>query len=151
MTETGTGEGSIVTVERRYAAVIKALVPMAGIPDAQRSSRSKVAEVLPSLGVGPAGPHLTIWQRPVDGALPMEMGVFVSGDFAAKDGVISTATPAGKAAHMRLDGPFDLLPGAWQTLFDWAHEQQLPLANINWEIYGSDPERPSTDLYMLLS
>jgi hypothetical protein len=104
---------SIVTVDRQLTAVVKATVPFAEIPKAQRSARGAV-----------------------DAALPSEL-------------------PAGRAAHFQLKGPFDSMPGAWQTLFDWCKAEKLDLAGVNWEIYmpweGVDPAGLETDLYALLA
>jgi effector-binding domain-containing protein len=138
----------IVTVERRPTAVIKADVPFAQIPQAQRSARGKLQTVLPTLEAGPLGPTCTRWTPPADGKLPMEMGTIVARSFAAKDDVVSSELPAGRAVHLPMIGPFDGLPGAWQTLFDWCKAQGLATAGINWEIYGDGQD---AELYALLA
>ena len=146
---------TIVTVERRLTAVVKAKVPFAKIPDAQRSARSAVDAALPSLETGPAGRPCTRFRTPADGALDMEIGTIVGRSFQAKGEVVPSDLPAGRAAHFQLKGPFDGMPGAWQTLFDWCKAEKLSLAGINWEIYmpweGVDPAKLETDLYALLA
>src|SRR5260370_35687239 len=74
-------EFSVVTVERKLTAVIKALVPMNEIPQAQRSARRKIDAALKSLDIGPAGHGCTLWRPPVDGRLDLEPGVIVSRPF----------------------------------------------------------------------
>jgi len=68
---------------------------------------------------------------------------------------VPSELPAGRAAHFQLKGPFDGMPGAWQTLFAWCQAEKLEPAGINWEIYmpwqGVDPARLETDLYALLA
>ena len=59
-------------------AVIKAKVPFAAIPDAQRSARTTLAATLPSLDTGPVGRGITRFRTPADGALDMEMGSIVA-------------------------------------------------------------------------
>ena len=85
----------------------------------------------------------------------MEIGTIVARPFPANGEVVPSDLPAGRAAHFLLKGPFDGMPGAWQTLFDWCTAEKLQLAGINWEIYmpwqGVDPAKLETDLYALLA
>jgi len=145
----------IVTVERQLTAVIKAKVPFAEIPDAQRSARAAVNAALSSLDAESTGRPCTRFRTPANGALEMEIGTIVSRPFTVKGEVVPSDLPAGRAAHFLLKGPFDGMPGAWQTLFDWCKAEQLELAGINWEIYmpwqGVDPAKLETDLYALLA
>ena len=145
----------IVTVERELTAVIKAKVPFAEIPAAQRSARAAVNAALSSLDAEPTGRPCTRFRTPASGALEMEIGTIVSRPFTAKGEVVPSDLPAGRAAHFLLKGPFDGMPGAWQTMFDWCKAEQLELAGINWEIYmpwqGVDAAKLETDLYALLA
>jgi effector-binding domain-containing protein len=146
---------SIVTVDRQLTAVVKAKVPFPEIPKAQRSARATVDAALPSLEAGPLGRPMTRFLTPAQGALDMEIGTIVSRSFAASGDVVPSDLPAGRAAHFQLKGPFDGMPGAWQTLFAWCKAGQLDLAGINWEIYmpweGVDLAELETDLYALLA
>ena len=145
---------SIVTVDRQLTAVVKANVPFPEIPNAQRSARAAVDAALPSLDAGPLGRPLTRFRTPAKDRLEMEMGTIVARSFPAKGEIVLSDLPAGRAAHFQLKGPFDGMPGAWQTLFDWCKAESLDLAGINWEIYmpweGVDPAKLETDLYALL-
>ncbi len=154
ITKTGPGECRIVTVERQFTAVVKAMVPMANIPDTQRSSRAKIKAALPSLGVGPVGRSCTLWRPPVDGRLDMELGMIVSRPFEPVGEVVPSALPAGRAAQFRLVGPFDGIPRAWQTLLDWCAGEKLKRANVNWEIYedwNDDSAKQESSLHVLLA
>lgn len=146
---------SIVTVDRQLTAVVRAKVPFADIPKAQRSARAAVDAALPSLEADPVGRPLTRFLTPAESALDMEIGTIVGRTFAAKGEIVPSDVPAGRAAHFQLKGPFDGMPGAWQTLFDWCKAEKLELAGINWEIYmpwqGVDPAKLETDLYALLA
>jgi effector-binding domain-containing protein len=146
---------SIVTVDRQLTAVVKANVPFPEIPLAQRSARAAIDAALRSLDAGPLGRPLTRFRTPAKDALDMEIGTIVGHDFAAKGEIVPSDLPAGRAAHFQLKGPFDGMPGAWQTLFAWCQAEKLELAGINWEIYmpwqGVDPARLETDLYALLA
>src|SRR5260370_21665741 len=144
---------SIVAVERLLTAVVKTKVAFAKIPDAQRVARAAVDGALPSLDAGPVGRPCTRFLTPAASALDMEIGTIVSRPFTAKGEVVPSDLPAGRAAHFLLKGPFDGMPGAWQTLFDLCKAEQLELAGLNWEIYmpwqGVDPAKLETHLYTL--
>ena len=147
--------GSILVGARQLTAVVKTKVAFAKIPDAQRAARAAVDGALPSLDAGPSGRPCTRFLTPAASALDMEIGPIVTRTFQAKGEVVPSDFPAGRAAHFRLQGPFDGMPGAWQTLFDWCTAEKLALAGINWEIYmpwqGIDPAKLETDLYALLA
>ena len=146
---------SIVTVDRQITAVVRAKVPFAEIPGAQRSARAAVDAALPSLDAGPLGRPVTRLRTPAKEALNMEIGTIVGRSFAGRGEIVLSELPAGRAAHFQLKGPFDGVPRAWQTLFAWCLAEKLELAGINWEIYmrwqGVDPAKLETDLYALLA
>ena len=96
--KTAAGDCSIVTVERRLAAVIRAQVPMAEIPQAERTLRARLDVAIESLDVGPLGDPFTLWCPLVDGRLDMQPGILVSRSFAPVDEVVPSALPAGRAA-----------------------------------------------------
>ena len=145
---------AITTVERQFTAVVRATVPFPDIANAQRAARAAVSGALPTLDAGPAGRPVTRFRTPARDALEMEIGTIVGRNFAARGDVVPSDLPSGRAAHYQLKGPFDGMPGAWQTLFDWCKSESLDLAGINWEIYmpweGIDPAKLETDLYALL-
>jgi hypothetical protein len=146
---------SIVTVDRQLTAVVKTKAPFPEIPNAQRSARAAVDAALLSLSAGPLGRPLTRFRTPARDALDMEIGTIVGRSFAGRGEIVLSDLPAGRAAHFQLKGPFDGMPGAWQTLFAWCQAEKLELAGINWEIYvpwqGVDPAKLETDLYALLA
>lgn len=144
----------IVTVERQLTAVVKAKVPFAEIPQAQRAARARIDARLPLLDTGALGLTCTRWLPPQGGALDMEMGMIVARPIAARGEIVPSELPAGRAVHSVMVGPFDGMGAAWQTLFEWCQAEKLQPAGINWEIYGatpSDPAKQETYLYALLS
>jgi effector-binding domain-containing protein len=147
------GECTIVTVQQQLTAVVKAKVPMAEIPQAERSARAKLDTAIRALDVEPLGPAFTLWRPPTEGRLDMEPGIVVSRAFVPHGDVVPSALPAGRAAHLLLTGPYDGIPGAWNRLFAWCAGERLTLAGTNWQVYGDendDPARLTTSLYALL-
>lgn len=145
-----TSTPSLVVTQRNATAVIRTRAAMAKLPEVQRAARARLAEILPSLDVGPVGDGITLWHPPVDGHMSMEPGALVSRHFSPMGDVVPSALPAGRAAHLVLVGPFDGLPGAWGRLFRWCETEKLKLAGVNWEIYGGSADEPQTALYALL-
>ncbi|MFL5049309.1 MAG: GyrI-like domain-containing protein [Xanthobacteraceae bacterium] len=148
------GECTIVTVERQLTAVVESKVPMAEIPQAERSARTKLDAAVRSLDVGPLGQTFTLWRPPTDGRLDMQPGIVVSRAFAPLREVVPSALPAGRTAHLLLTGPYDGIPGAWNRLFAWCAGERLTLAGTNWQIYGDendDPAKLTTSMYAPLA
>lgn len=145
---------SIVTVERQLTAVVRVTAPMDKLREAHQSARARIDAALPKLDVGPLGLTCTRWKPPADGVMPMEPGTIVAKDFAPMGDVVPSELPAGRAAHFVLKGSFEGLGGAWGALFDWCAAQKLPLAGINWEVYGptpADESKQETYLYAKLA
>jgi effector-binding domain-containing protein len=146
--------GSIVTVTRQPTAVVKVVSPMSALREAHTTAHATLKAALPTLDAGTVGLRATLWHPPVDGTLTMEPGRLVERGFQAAGGVVPSELPAGRAAHLVFQGPWEALPGAWQTLFDWCAEQKLALAGTNWEIYqeeNPDRSKQEAQLYALLA
>jgi effector-binding domain-containing protein len=142
----------IITVQPRLAAVVRKRVPFASIPETQRAARTVLLAAFESASVQPVGPWLTVWRTPQDGLIDYAPGVFVPEDTPEMNGIDLFALPQGRAAHLRLQGPYEGLPDAWGRLFAGCSAHRL--AGLNWEIYSvsnGSQERIETDLYALLS
>jgi hypothetical protein len=145
------GECGIVTVERQLTAAARAQVRMPEIPQAERALRGKINAAVSSLDVAPLGHRFTLW-RPLPEGLDLEPGIVVARAFAPVGEVVPSALPAGRTAHLLYVGPYEGLPGAWQTLFAWCAREELPLARVNWQIYlKEDSTPPETALHELLA
>lgn len=154
MTEPRASACTIVDVERRLTAVVKAQVPTDMIAQAQRTLRARIADAVETLGLAASGETCTLWRPPVDGFLYMEPGMVVSEPFRSRSDVVVSSLPAGRAAHYLLVGGFAALPAAWARLFAWCEAERLALAGVNWEVYAPAPAEPAlqeTRLYALLA
>ena len=132
----------IVTTERRPTAVVRVKARLSELREAQQTSRARLTEVLPTLGVAPLGHTCTLWRPPVDGVLDMEAGALVSGPFAAVDDVVPSELPAGRAAYFLLRGSFEGLPDAWKTLLDWCAAHGVDA----WAVWVPDEDRDSAGM-----
>jgi effector-binding domain-containing protein len=145
-----TTDVSIIEVEPRLAAVVRKRVPFARIPETQRGARAALTTALESANLEPVGPWLTVWRTPQDGLIDYAPGVFVPEGLDETDEISLFPLPHGRAAHLRMDGPYEGLPDAWSRLFAGCAGERL--AGLNWEIYvpGTSPDKNRTDLFALL-
>lgn len=142
----------IIAVETQLAAVMRKRVPFASIPETQRQARAALSAAFEGADVQPVGPWLTVWRTPQDGLIDYAPGVIVSKDTREINGVELFALPQGRAAHLRLHGPYEGLPDAWSHLFAGCNAHRL--AGLNWEIYSvsnGGQEKIQTDLYAFLA
>jgi effector-binding domain-containing protein len=154
MAEAGgtTSDVEIIAVEPRLAAVVRKRVPFASIPETQRKAHTALSAAFESANVQPIGPWLTVWRTPQDGLIDYAPGVFVPEGTREMNGIDLFALPQGRAAHLRLQGPYEGLPDAWGRLFAGCKAHRL--AGLNWEIYSvpnGGQEKIQTDLYAFLS
>jgi len=130
---------------------------MSELREAQQTSRARLAEVLPTLGVSQLEHSCTLWRPPVDGVLDMEPGRAGLGAFLARGRCPwPSELPAGRAAYFLLRGSFEGLPGAWKTLLDWCAWEELSLArcqlgDLRTLPKTSEPDQIETALYALLA
>jgi len=141
----------IVNVEPRFAAVVRKRVAMTDMPDAQRRARLALDAALKAADVTPLDLKLTVWRMPEDGMIDYAPGVFVVKPLEGTGEVSSFTLPEGRAAHLRLTGPYTGLPDAWNRLFKGCEGREL--SGVNWEIYTASDSSAEmhTDLYALLA
>ena len=147
-------EYTIVTVDEQPTAAVKSDVEMAEMPNVERSARARIADVLPSLNVGPVGDNFTLCRTPRNGKMHYEPGVIVARAFEPIGDVVPSKLPGGRVVRHLLIGPFDQLPQAWPALFSWCSTQGLKLEGTFWQIYSptvTDPSRQETTLFALLA
>lgn len=97
------------------------------------------------------GRHIALYW---DGAIRLEVGVELPGDFIERDGVVRSATPAGKVASVTHFGPYNTLGRAHAAVRDWCAANGQTLAGPSWEIYDHwqsewdrDPSLIRTDVF----
>ena len=142
-------EFAIVEIAGGVAAVEWGLVRFADLPAFHRSARGRVNAAIAERGVTPTGPGVTFTGPPEGGALAIAPGVMVAEAFDPVGAVTAQVIPAGRAAHFRLEGPYEKLGESWIALNAWKAAQGLKSTGLGWEVY-SDPQRPITDLYSMI-
>jgi effector-binding domain-containing protein len=87
-----------------------------------------------------------------DGAL-IDVGVETKSRFVVPDGLVESATPSGRVAHLTHWGPYHRLPAAHQLLHRHCAQNDLRINGVNWEVYGDwsdEPAKVRTDIYYQL-
>ena len=88
------------------------------------------------------------------GALTIDAGVEVFGDFEERGAIRRVTTPTGEVATVAHFGEYSAMGGAYGALDQWCAANGRRQAGASWEVYGDwddDPARRRTDIYKLLS
>jgi effector-binding domain-containing protein len=139
------------------AAVRVRLAPQ----DIPRSFRASLDKVWSFLGKEPGlrtdGHNIFIYHRnhdaDGDGKIDIDFGVQVARNFAGVGDVISTTSPAGRAAVSKHVGAYDRLGEAHAAVRRWCAANGCALAGVDWEVYGDwndDQTKLETHVYYLL-
>ena len=88
------------------------------------------------------------------GGVTVDVGVLLEEPFHGDRTLQCVMTPAGRVAHARHHGHYELLSTIHGDIRAWCAAQSRRIAGINWEHYGhwhEEPERRVTDVYYLLA
>jgi len=132
-------EVSVTTVDPTPTAVVAAATTWAEFPKLWGPMLDEVWGFL--RGGAPAGlythGHNIMLYK--DDVPHVEVGVQVTGPFAAAGPVVASALPGGLAATATHTGPIAGIGGTHQAVAEWSTANGYRLAGPRWEIYG-DPD-----------
>jgi effector-binding domain-containing protein len=114
----------------------------------------KVWEFLRSGGQR-TGHNVVVYQTaPQGGVEVVEAGVQVFDSITSlPDGLVASATPAGRVAKTLHVGPYSGLAAASASLAAWCAANDHGLAGQSWEVYGDwdqDESKLETEIYLML-
>ncbi len=87
------------------------------------------------------------------GGVAVDIGVVLEKPFEGDLVLQCIMTPAGRVAHARHFGHYEMLPVVHTDIRAWCVTEGHQIAGINWEHYGhwhEEPEQRITDVYYLL-
>jgi len=135
-------EVTVKTVEPAPTAVVAAATTWAVCPKMWGPMLDKVWSFLRGdavEGLYKHGHNVMLYK---DDVPDVEVGVQVSGSFAAAGGVVASTLPGGLAAIATHTGPIAKIGDTHKAACEWSKANGYRLAGPRWEIYG-DPD-PST-------
>jgi effector-binding domain-containing protein len=113
-------------------AVIQRQVKPADLPRVVPECCGLVWNALRAQGAR-GGRHVALYW---DGSIRLEVGVELLGHFVEGDGVVHSATPAGRAVSAAHFGPYGDLGAAHDAVRRWCAGNHQVLAGPSWELYG---------------
>jgi effector-binding domain-containing protein len=132
-------EPEIVVLEETTTAVIRAVVPMAELPNFFDRSFTTLFGVVAAQGVAPAGAAFGLYRGEPADPVDLEVG-FATDRPVRPDGEVEPGSlPAGRVARLIHVGGFDGLGSSWQQLRSWIVEQGLIPGGVLWEVYLVEP------------
>lgn len=138
---TGTGgpEPEIVDVEPAVTAVVRGVVPLAGLRGFFDSSFRALGETLARQQVAVTSPAFGLYREPPQETADLEVGFVTDRAVHAEGDVAVGALPAGRVARTTHYGGFDGLGASWERLLAWVREQGLTPGPVMWEFYVTEP------------
>lgn len=133
---------TVKTVQPVPTAVVAAASTWADFPAQWRPMLDEVWGFLRNdapAGLYQHGHNVMLYQDDVPN---VEVGVQVSGPFAASGRVVASALPGGLVAAATHDGPIAAIGETHRAVREWSTANGYRLAGPYWEVYG-DPD-PST-------
>ena len=120
-------------------AVVRAVVPVAGLTGFFDSSFRELVTTTTEQGVALLGPAFALYRGPFGETVDLEVGFPVDRVVRAQGNVLASELPGGRLARMTHAGAFDGLGEAWARLADWVREQGFAPGAQRWESYVTQP------------
>jgi effector-binding domain-containing protein len=130
---------TVETVDRQHAAVVRAEVPMADLPDVFDRGFTAVMRAVQSQGVAIVGPPFGYYPRMPGETVAVLVGFPVALPITAAGDVEPFELPGGPAVTGTHVGPYETLAQTYDQLTAWTTAEGLSLAEGMWESYLSDP------------
>ncbi|SCK55388.1 effector-binding domain-containing protein [Streptomyces sp. WMMB 714] len=129
----------LVTVGPAVTAVVRGVVPMAGLRDFFDGSFRELAAVVSKQQLAVQGPAFALYHGVPGGTADLEVG-FATDRPVTPEGQVAPGTlPAARVARVVHCGSFDALGNSWGRLGAWIGEQGLTPGEDMWECYLTEP------------
>lgn len=136
---TGAGRPEFADVEEAVTAVVRGVVPLAGLPDFFDASFRALGETLGRQQVTVRSPAFGFYHRHPDETADLEVGFVTDRPVRPEGDVIAATLPAARVARLVHHGSFDELSASWERLGAFVHEQGLRAGPLMWEFYVTEP------------
>jgi len=132
-------EPELVDAEPVTTAVVRAVVPAAGLTGFFDSSFRELVATTTEQGVTLLGPAFALYRGPFAETVDLEVGFPVDRVVRAQGNVLASELPGGRLARTTHAGAFDGLGEAWARLAAWLGERGHSPATERWESYVTQP------------
>jgi effector-binding domain-containing protein len=139
----------LVSLRPQPTAVVRAHVPMDGIPEFLGSAFAEVLQVLDEQDLAPAGPPFGRWEPRANG-FDAEAGFPSTGGVSPAGRVRPQMLPEGLAASAVHHGDYAAVGETYGLLERWLAENGYVVTGQPWECYLDDPDTPEprTQVYL---
>lgn len=131
-------------VREAVTAVVRGVVPMAGLRDFFDTSFRALGETVGRQQVAVTGPAFGLYREPPRETADLEVGFVTDRPVRPEGDVVVSSLPAGRVARLVHHGSFDGLVASWARLEAFVREQGLRPGPLMWEFYVTEP-RPDMD------
>jgi effector-binding domain-containing protein len=132
-------EPELVSAEPVTTAVVRGIVPVAGLREFFDASFTDLARTTAEQGVALLGPAFGLYRGPFGDTVDLEVGFPVDRAVRTDGNVVASRLPGGRVARMTHSGSFDGLVESWMRLAAWLRAQGHSPADERWESYVTQP------------
>jgi effector-binding domain-containing protein len=129
----------LVTLQPATTAVVRGVVPVAGLRDFFDRSFGALARTLSAQGIAMTGPAFALYRGPLAQTVDLEVGFTTAAPVRADGDVVPGSLPGGRVARLIHAGTFDALSESWERLRAWMDTEGLTAAGSIWEVYLTEP------------
>jgi AraC family transcriptional regulator len=126
-------------LEARPTAAVRAEIAPEDLGPVLSEVLPEVWEHLARYGARPAGPPFTRYYEYEDDRIDLEAGFPVAGAVPPLGRIELGELPAGEAAIVWHEGPYEGLTAAHEAVLAWIDEHGREPAGAPWEVYWTDP------------
>jgi DNA gyrase inhibitor GyrI len=128
-----------VNLDPVTTAVVRGVVPMAGLRDFFDASFGALARTIEAQRITMLSPAFGLYHGPPGEALDLEVGFVTDQAVRPEGGVVVGSLPGGRVARLTHCGSFDGLGSSWDRLHSWVRERGLSVGEDRWETYVTQP------------
>jgi effector-binding domain-containing protein len=132
-------EPELVEVEPVTTAVVRGVVPVAGLREFFDVSFRDLARTTAGQGIALLGPAFALYRGPFGDTVDLEAGFPVDRPVQPEGDVVPSSLPDGRVARVTHHGSFDGLGETWMRLADWLRAKGLAPSDRRWESYLTQP------------
>ncbi len=145
----GIGVPEVVELDDIHFAMIREIVAFDKITELFDRAYPRLYGYLAEQGIEIAGPAAGLsFGVPTD-VIDLGVAVPVRAPFTGHDDIQLFTVPATHAVRVKVQGPYDQLPQAYNLIRTWAAEQGHTCRGVAWEQYINDPSTISDPAELL--